>query len=181
MWSCSQRRSKEESRVSFSLYELSQNYQTLLHLMEDSSLEDEENLKVYQDTLEAIEGAFEDKAENYAYIINQLNSDEKMLNDEIKRLMERKQRIVKNRNRLKDTLKEQMETTGKTKIQSPKVTIWIQNNPPKVEIKDESLIAKKYFIKQAPLLDKQAIKEALKEGHKVRGAELIQTTGLRLK
>lgn len=106
--------------MSFSLYELSQNYQTLLYLMEDSSLEDEENIKVYQDTLEAIEGAFEDKAENYAYIINQLNSDEKMLNDEIKRLMERKQRIVKNKNRLKDTLKDQMETTGKLKFKALK-------------------------------------------------------------
>lgn len=154
----------------------------VLDLLREKSLEsDEESLQVYKDTLEAIEGAFEDKAENYAYIINQLNSDEKMLSDEIKRLMERKQRIIKNRSRLKETLKEQMETTGKTKIQSPKVTIWVQNNPPKVEIKDESLIAKKYFIKQEPVLDKQAIKEALKEGRKVRGAELIQTTGLRLK
>lgn len=168
--------------MSFNLYELSENYITVLDLLREKSLEsDEESLQVYKDTLEAIEGAFEDKAENYAYIINQLNSDEKMLSDEIKRLMERKQRIIKNRSRLKETLKEQMETTGKTKIQSPKVTIWIQSNPSKVEIKDESLIAKKYFIKQDPVLDKQAIKEALKEGHKVRGAELIQTTGLRLK
>lgn len=113
--------------MSFNLYELSENYITVLDLLREKSLEsDEESLQVYKDTLEAIEGAFEDKAENYAYIINQLNSDEKMLSDEIKRLMERKQRIVKNRNRLKDTLKDQMETTGKTKIQSPKVTIWVK-------------------------------------------------------
>lgn len=56
-------------------------------------LEDEENLEdaAVKDTLDGIEGAIEDKADNYAKIIKELKAEAKKFAEEKKRLEERQQ------------------------------------------------------------------------------------------
>ncbi|MGC4388733.1 siphovirus Gp157 family protein, partial [Streptococcus suis] len=53
-----------------------------------------------------------------------------------------------------------------------------QRNPESVQV-DEDLLPKKYFAKKIELKpDKTALKELLKSGKKIKGAELIRTEKL---
>ena len=98
----------------FSIYELTEDYIKLLSMAEDPDIEEE----VFLDTLEGIEGALEDKAEGYAKVMRQLETNASGLDAEIKRLQERKTLVTKNVERMKKTLQTMMEATGKTKFKT---------------------------------------------------------------
>ena len=57
----------------------------------------------------------------------------------------------------------------------------IQKNPVSVNITDENILPEDYLIPQPPKVDKSSLKEALKNGIEVPGAELKQTEGLRIR
>ena len=71
--------------------------------------------------------------------------------------------------------------SGKTKFKAGVFNFAIQNNPPSVEIYDETLIPEQYLVEQPAKIDKAGIKELLKQGEEVPGAELKQTKGLRIR
>ena len=50
-----------------------------------------------------------------------------------------------------------------------------------VKTKDEGNIPEEFFKQSAPILDKQALREAIKNGKKIAGAELIQTERVDIK
>ena len=155
------------------LYELSQNYLAV----QDMEL-DEETLR---DTLDSIEEAIEDKAENIAKWIRNLEADKKAFEEEEKRFKEKKQAADNRIKSLKLYLEDNMRLTGKTKFKAGVFNFSIQNNPPSVEVYDATLIPPKYLIEQLPVVDKQIIKELLKQGKEIPGATLKQTKGLRIR
>lgn len=83
---------------------------------------------------------------------------------------------------LKSYLKDSMENTGITKIECPFFKLSIQKNPASVEVFDENLIPDQF---KEPVttwkIDKNAIKEALKNGETVAGAVLLNGTRLSIK
>ena len=155
------------------LYELTDDYLTLLEMAEDPDI-DEQALK---DTMEGIEGALEIKAEGYAKIIRMLEGDAAACDAESKRLRNKKQAIERNIDRMKKALQYAMETTGKTKFKTPLFSFGIQKNPASVVIDH----AGKYWIPQPPELDKKAIKAYIKENGDVDWAHLEQTESLRIR
>lgn len=155
------------------LYELSQNYLAV----QDMDLEPE----VLKDTLDSIEEAFEDKAENIAKWIRNLEADKKAFEEEEKRFKEKKQAADNRIKSLKLYLEDNMRLTGKTKFKAGFFSFAIQNNPPCVEVFDEALIPKQFLIAQPVKIDRAWIKELLKAGEEVPGAELKQTEGLRIR
>ena len=163
-----------------SLYELTDDYLTLLEMAEDPDI-DEQALK---DTMEGIEGALEIKAEGYAKIIRMLEGDAAACDTESKRLRNKKQAIERNIDRMKKALQYAMETTGKTKFKTPLFSFGIQKNPAAV-VMDEAYIENipdRFLIPQDPQIDKRAIKEALKNGENLAGlAHLEQTESLRIR
>lgn len=165
---------KEWMNVS-TLYELTDNYQRVLEMAEQL---DEGLLK---DTLESIDEAIEVKAENTAKVIKELEGQIDILNKEVQRLNERKTTISNNANRLKLYLQEEMEKVGKKKIKGDLFNIGIQNNPVAVYVTDEGKLPKIFFEEQAPKLNKKLLKEELKNGSTIAGAELRQTKGLRIR
>lgn len=156
------------------LYELTAAYNNILEM---ADVMDEQT---FTDTLAAIEEAIEDKAENYAKLIRSLEVQAAAIEQEEKRLAERRKSLTNKVATLKTTLKEQMELLGTAKIKSPLFTVWIQNNPASVEVTDETQLTA-FHVPQPPKLDKKAIADALKQGIEINGARLIQTTGLRIK
>jgi len=157
------------------LYELKENYLKVLELIEAG----EENL---EDTLESINDTIEVKAENYAKIIRNLEGNVNMLKAEVERLNSRKKSIEGNVDRLKENLKMAMIVTGKEKIKTGLFNITVANNPPAVRVYDEELIPEKYFnIETIKKLDKTAIKDVIKSGGVVAGADLTVGKGLRIK
>lgn len=157
------------------LYELAKNYAQLMEMAEEMESD------ALVDTLEALQDAIEDKAENIAKLIKNLEADAKIIKEEEKRLAERRQSIEKKIDRLKQYLQEQLEVAGLQKVKRPTITVAIQANPPSVEIADEKLIPSEFMIPQPAKVDKKAILERLKNGETVPGCELRQTKGVRIR
>lgn len=156
------------------LYELTGSYLKLLEYAEDS------DSTLFSDTMDSITDAIGDKADGYAEVDKELAKDEKALKDEAQRLRKRAISIGKNRRHLQQTLKESMKATGKTKIKTNKFTIYIQKNPESVRLVDESKIPA-YLNKTVMEPDKTRIKQLLKEGKDVPGAELKTGSSVRIR
>lgn len=157
------------------LYELTENYAKLLEMAEEMDTD------AIVDTLEALQEAIEDKAENIAKLIRNLEADVKVIRDEEKRLAERRQVIENKVERLKSYLQEQLETAGIEKVKRPTITVSIRKNPPSVDVIDETLIPADFLIPQPAKVDKRAILERLKNGEHVPGAALKQTKGVQIR
>jgi len=156
------------------LYELSSNFIEVQTLIEEGG----EGL---EDTLESIELTIYDKLENIAKLIRNLDGDAFALKNEEKRLADKRKSIENNIKNLKQYSQSALEATGKRKLQAGIFTYSIQKNPPSVAILDDKLIPKEYYVPVELKLDKQTIKEQLKNGEEVPGAELSQSEGVRIK
>ena len=160
-----------------SLYELTGQFNHVAEMLTDEQIEQE----VIIHTLESIDAAIEDKADNYAKLIKNQESDSKGIAEEIKRLQTRKQTIDNSVKNLKLSLQDSMVQTGKTKFKTQLFSFNVQNNPPSLEVRDTSVIPKAYFIEQQPTLDKKALKEAVKNGEVIEGVALVQTQSVRIR
>lgn len=133
------------------------------------------------DTLESIDWTeqFEDKVENTVKVIKNKEAEVDKLKEEIDRLTKRKKSIESDITRLKTGLQGAFEVTGHDKVKTLLFTVSLANNQPSVVV-DEDLLPKKYFV-QKLTPDKTAIKELLKAGKKVKGAELQESRSLRIR
>ena len=157
------------------LYELAQNYAELLEMTEEMESD------ALVDTLSALQDAIEDKAENIAKLVKNLEADAKIIKEEEQRLAERRRAIEAKVERLKTYLQEQLEVAGLQKVKRPTITVAIQNNPPSVEIADEKLIPSEFMIPQPAKVDKKSILDRLKNGEMIPGCSLKQTKGVRIR
>lgn len=162
------------------LYDLTDEYIALLQMAEDPDTDPE----VLADTMEALEGEIEDKADGYAKVIRQITADTAGVTAEIERLTKLKKSMEGNVQRLKNNLQFAMEATGKTKFKTGLFSFGIQKNPPSVVMDEQYLenIPEKYLMQQDPVIDKKKIKEDLKAGVDLEGiAHLEQTESLRIR
>lgn len=155
-----------------SLYELTGQFNHVAEMLTDEQIEQE----VIIHTLESIDAAIEEKADNYAKLIKNQESDSKGIAEEIKRLQARKQAIDNNVKNMKLSLQNAMNEIGKTKFKTELFSFNIQNNPVRVDIVDEDLIPDE-FKKIKIEYDKTAIKKA----DNVPGVELVQSESLRIR
>lgn len=162
------------------LYELSEEYMVLLELAEDPEVDPGTLI----DTMEALGGEIEAKADGYAKIIRQMENDVEGLKAEEGRLNHRRKTIENNIKRMKEALAGAMVATGKTKFKTELFSFGIQKNPPTVVMDEQYIenIPAIYLIEQDPRIDKAKIKEDLKAGKDLEGiAHLEQTEGLRIR
>lgn len=159
------------------MYELTGEFRELLALAGDPEIDPE----AIADTLEAIQGEIEQKAENTAVIINELTAEAAKIKAEETRLTERRKALENHAARLKDGLYNAMKTVGREKFKTTLFSFNIQNNPVKLVIDDESKVPGEYLIEQAPKVDNAALKEFLKSGNTCSYAHLEQTESLRIK
>ncbi|HLG26515.1 MAG TPA: siphovirus Gp157 family protein [Paenisporosarcina sp.] len=156
------------------LYEMSANYQQILSLIEDG----QEGL---EDTLESLTDAIEDKVENIGKLIKTIDAEAAGLKAEEQRLADRRKSLENNTKRLKLYAEQSMQDAGMKKIKGQLFTFSIQKNPPSLEVSNDSVIPEIFFTEQEPLLNKAALKEALKDGQVIDGAYLVQKESLRIK
>jgi hypothetical protein len=162
------------------LYEITQDYLQILSMMEDPDLDPQ----TLADTMEAVEGELEIKAENYAKVMKNLEADVAGIKAEIDRLSERKNTIENNIKNMKSALQMAMETTGKTKFKTELFSFNIQKNAPTVVIdaSDPNNIPPDFLKFKEPEVDKTAIKAAIQNGMDLTGvAHLEQRESLRIK
>lgn len=162
------------------LYELTGDYLELQDLLSSVDTTDAQYRQIYLDTLESIKDSIEVKAEGYAMIDRQLDADATVVKNEMDRLAARYKAIQNNRKNLKDSLFQSMLVTGNKKIKTPLFSIWIQNNPPKLDIQSEQNIPKDFFVQQEPTLNKRELMNFVKS-NPIKGVNIIQEQSLRIK
>lgn len=157
------------------LYELTENYNQVLEMAEQLDAE------TLRDTLDSIDEAIEIKIENTAKVVRSLEGNVDPIDNEIKRLTDKKSTLNNNIKGIKSYMQESMEQVGKEKVKGHLFNIGIQNNPQSVNVVDEKKIKMDYFVEQPSKLDKKRLLADLKEGKEVEGAELQQTRSLRIR
>lgn len=135
-------------------------FMQIAQMLEDDG---ELDIQAFYDTLEAIEGEFEDKADAYARIMRNLTAEADKFDAEIKRMTERRDALNNRSAMLKKHLYEAMKLTGKVKFKTDLFSFGIQKNGgkqpmeiiPGADVPDE-------FCKKEP--DNAKIREALESG-----------------
>jgi len=159
------------------IYELTDEYRFLLELAEDPDVDPD----TLADTLEALGGEIEDKADGYAKVMKQLESDAAALKAEEKRLYTRRTVCENSIARMKKALQSTMEVTGKTKFKTNLFSFWIQKNAPRLVVDNEKKVPAEYFVQPDPVRNDEAIKKALKDGAAYDWCHLEQSASLRVK
>jgi phage host-nuclease inhibitor protein Gam len=161
------------------IYDLTADMMRIQSMMDDPELD----TRTLKDTMEAVEGEYEDKFEAYAKVFKSIDADIEAIEDEKDRLTQKVRILKSNRQRMKEAMEESMRLTGKTKFKTKLFSFGIQKNAPSVvmETEDISLIPAE-FIRTKQEIDKTALKDALKAGVSLEGiAHLEQTESLRIR
>ncbi|EGQ4030022.1 hypothetical protein GCZ93_09045 [Staphylococcus pseudintermedius] len=159
-----------------SLFNLTDAYQQVYDLIAEQGDE-----TVLIETLQSINDALEEKADGYVAVIKTLEADNVAIDEEIKRLRQRKTSNQNGISRLKESLQFSMESTGKEKFKTALNSYSIANNPPSLDVTEESLIPKEYWVSQAPKLNKKDLLKDIKNGADIKGVEVKQTRSLRVR
>ena len=106
------------------LYEITGDILKLQEMFEDETVDQE----VLADTLEGVEGEFDDKIESYCKIIKNLESDIEGYKAEAKRLSDKKKSLEKNIENLKANMFNAMKLAKREKIDGKLFKISIQKN-----------------------------------------------------
>lgn len=158
------------------LYELTDEVYRLYEFAEDPDIDEE----VFRDTLEALTGDIEVKADGYGKVIRQLEADQKAIEGEIDRL-ERRKDTIKNRIRtMKESLQKAFTALDIQKMKTDLFTIYIQKNAPSVIIDDPESVPDEYY-KVKKELSKTTIKEAIEAGEDIPFAHLEQSESIRIR
>ena len=146
------------------LYQLTESY-----LMVQQAIEEGEDLDLI---LESINEAIEDKADNYAKVMKNMDADCKAIESEIERLTERKKILQNGITRMKESLFTNMKAVNKEKFKTELFSFAIVTNGGKAPliIKDEDHVPKKY-LKAVYSIDKEKIRESLDKGMRLKFAE----------
>ena len=155
------------------LYEIGSSYIRVQDMAGDPEIDPQ----TLADTMEAIEGELEIKAENYAKVMKNLEGDVAAIKAEIDRLTSKKKTIENNIKNMKATLQSVMEVTGKTKFKTDLFSFGIQKNAPSVviDVEDVRDIPEDYLKFKEPEVDKTAIKAAINDGVDLTGIAHLET------
>lgn len=162
------------------LYSLSAELMALLEMAEDPDVD----AQALKDTMDAVEGEFEIKAEGCAKVNKQLELQAELIDVEIKRLTKRKQAMKNNAARIKTYLEQAMIATGKTKFKTELFSFGIQKNPAKLVLADDidfEKVPAEFLVFNDPSIDKDSVKDAIKKGADFEWAQLVQEESLRIR
>lgn len=169
--------------TALTLFEIAQEYRHITDVLMDSGV-DEQTLT---DTLEGEAWPLELKAQNYAFVVRNLEATAAAIKEAEAAMKKRRELLEKRSAYLKERLKTGMEIAGVSKLDCPHFAITIKKNPPAIDIWDEKQIPEKFMRTPEPppppasVPDKAAIKEAIDAGEDVPGAKKVQGTRIEIK
>lgn len=158
------------------LYEITDAYRQALESIE---VDPETGEILFLDNLDELDATFEAKAEAVACYIKELRVDVKALKEEEDALKVRRFSTDKKAKSLMEYLSDCMNQIGKDKMQTPRCSLFFRRST-QVHIIDESQLPEN-LLKITIEPDKTAIKNRLKTGETVDGAELVTNLTLQIK
>lgn len=121
------------------------------------------------------------KATNYSFVIKQMNAEEEIIENEMKRLQALKVSRAKSAQKLKNMISSAMELYGIEEIKTPIIKINFRKSE-SVEVENVNLLDPEFVTeKVTKSADKAAIKEAIKSGKTVTGAVISINKNLQIK
>ena len=163
------------------LYEIANDYMALMNAIDNDEIPEEALL----DTLEAITGEIEVKADNIACMLKELDAEIGAIKAEENKLAERRKSKERAYDRLKEYLSDTLIRVGLDKVETARNKITFR--------KSESVEIGEGFYEWAkahrddlltyaePKANKTEIKKALKEGAEIVGAEIVSKANMQLK
>lgn len=166
--------------TALTLFEIAKEYRHITDVLMDSGV-DEQTLN---DTLEAESWDLELKAQNYGFVIRNLEATAASIKEAEKLMAERRKALEARAMHMTERLKTGMEIAGVSELSCPYFAIKIKKNPPAVDVWDEKQVPEQYWRQPEPppkVIDKAAIKADLNAGIEVPGAMKVQGTRLEIK
>lgn len=163
------------------LYEIANDYIALLQAIDEGEIPEE----AIADTLEAIEGEIEYKADNLACVLKTLEAEAAAIKAEEKALAERRKQKENAKERIKQYLSDVLQRLDINKLETARNKITFR--------KSESVVIGENFIEWArthrddlltysePTANKTAIKQALKDGAEIEGAYIESKQNIQIK
>jgi hypothetical protein len=165
------------------LYEITNDYLALMEAVENGEIPEE----ALADTLEAITASIEDKADNMACLLKNLDAEIVAIKAEEDRLKERRKAKENTHERIKQYLSDSLQRAGLSKVETARNKITFRKSE-KVVIEDELIFAawamknrEDLLTYSVPKANLTAIKAALKSGAEVEGAELRVNQNIQIK
>lgn len=158
------------------LYELTNDLLALQAEQENEDINDE----VFRDTLEGLDGAFEDKCDGWAKWIRGMQTDVDALKEEEARLKLRRQRLETAITKAKITLGDYMRLVGKTKFKTALFNYGFRKSS-HVVVLDATKAPEWALVQQAPKISLTAIKDHIDKGEDLDWAEVLETESLQIK
>lgn len=163
-----------------SLYQIAAEFRQMVDALTDC----QDDAQAVADTIEAESYPLELKAQNVAYAIRNLEASAAAIKEAESQMAERRKRIEKRAESIRDYLHTCMKLANVTKIECPHFALSIAKNPASVDIFEPGLIPDLYMKTPEPppaVPDKKLIAQAIKDGFEVPGARLVQATRLAIK
>jgi phage host-nuclease inhibitor protein Gam len=167
------------------LYEIAKVLEDLKEEIENGNIPEE----AIADTLECVEMAFEEKADNIACIIKNWKAEVAAIKAEEDALAQRRKVKEREMERLTNYLADILHSSGFEKVETARNKISFRKNPPKVVVADEAAFIewamkneKDYFLSYGkPTLNKTNIKDAIVCGEVVPGAQILNSWNIQIR
>ncbi|MGL5329939.1 MAG: siphovirus Gp157 family protein [Peptostreptococcaceae bacterium] len=164
------------------LYEISQEVREVLEAMQEA-----DNKEAYTDTLEALQLEFKDKADSIACYIKEVLAEAEALKVEEEKLKARRKTKEAEAENLKQYLYREMQVAGMKKFETARNVLSIRKTAGALKIVDDTLFIDKHlsteFVKVELIktIDKNKLKEAIKQGQVFDGVTIEQGESFSIK
>lgn len=165
------------------LYEIANIYEDFLYAVDNGDIPEE----AIDDTLEAITAELDDKADNIACLLKNLNAECEAIKEEETRLAERRKQKESQYERIKKYLADTLLRAGYTKVETARNKITFRKSE-KVHIEDEAGFVQwamnahdELLTYKTPTVNRTAIKKAIVEGADIQGASIVINQNIQIK
>lgn len=155
-----------------SLYQITNEMQAILDAMHEDA-DSPDAMNALDEALRDLDTALDQKAETYAGLIRELELRSQARTEEMKRIRALADADAALAERLKERLRDAMQRTGRTRIDTPRFRLSVVGNGGRqpLLIADPEAIPP-LFIRHVPEINKEAIRLALDAGQEVPGCTL---------
>lgn len=161
-----------------SLFEITRDY---LDAFEHLEIDEETGEILNFEAVDALAGAFEEKAESVACYIKNLDAFAASLKAEETSMAERRKTAERKAENMKKYLTSCLDAANCDKVETAKVRVSFRKSVA-VSIDDESVLPDDFKVETVTVKpDKTAIKKAIQGGQSVSGASLVENRNLQIK
>ncbi len=143
--------------------------------------ENDELVAELEATLEEVAPAIDKKRESYVHIIRTSQAHAKGLREESKRFSERAKQMENLAKRLTNVLHQDMVDNGEVKAEAGMFQLRITNSPQRVKLTIPAEELPDFLQKVSYTADLALLRDVLKGGGEIEGAERVQGTHLRIR